>query len=212
MKIGIMGGTFDPIHNGHLTIAEYAYRLYCLDEVWFLPNGNPPHKHTPEILKNVQDRIKMTSLAIEDIPYFKLNTYETDKTAMSFSYQTIAYFSEKYPEHHFYFILGADSLFSIESWMHPELIIGKITILAAYRDDLDTPEEMNRQIVYLNQKYHGDIHLLKAPLVPVSSHKIRQDVAEGAEKYTLPVPPKVADYIFNHKLYTQTDKRGIKKD
>lgn len=201
MKIGIMGGTFDPIHNGHLTIAEYAYRLYQLDEVWFLPNGNPPHKHTPEILKNVQDRLAMTSLAIEDVPYFKLNTYETDKTTMSFSYQTIAHFCEKYPEHHFYFILGADSLFSIESWVHPELIIGKITILAAYRDDMDTPEEMNQQIAYLNQKYGGDIRLLKTPLVLVSSHEIRQAIAEGAEMNTLPVPKKVADYIFTHNLY-----------
>lgn len=206
MKIGIMGGTFDPIHNGHLTIAEYAYRLYHLDEVWFLPNGNPPHKHTPEILKNVQDRLAMTSLAIEDVPYFKLNTYETDKTTMSFSYQTVAHFCEKYPEYHFYFILGADSLFSMESWVHPELIIGKITILAAYRDDMDTPEEMNQQIAYLNRKYDGDIRLLKTPLVPVSSHEIRQAVAVGAQKNTLPVPRKVADYIFTHHMYLKTDK------
>ena len=205
MKIGIMGGTFDPIHNGHLTIAEYAYRLYHLDEVWFLPNGNPPHKHTPEILKNVQDRLAMTSLAIEDVPYFKLNTYETE-TTMSFSYQTVAHFCEKYPEHHFYFILGADSLFSMESWVHPELIIGKITILAAYRDDMDTPEEMNQQIAYLNRKYDGDIRLLKTPLVPVSSHEIRQAVAEGAKKNTLPVPRKVADYIFTHHMYLKTNK------
>lgn len=206
MKIGIMGGTFDPIHNGHLTIAEYAYRLYHLDEVWFLPNGNPPHKHTPEILKNVQDRLAMTSLAIEDVPYFKLNTYETDKTTMSFSYKTVAHFCEKYPEYHFYFILGADSLFSMESWVHPELIIGKITILAAYRDDMDTPEEMNQQIAYLNRKYDGDIRLLKTPLVPVSSHEIRQAVAIGAPKNTLPVPRKVADYIFTHHMYLKTDK------
>lgn len=148
----------------------------------------------------------MTSLAIEDVPYFKLNTYETDKTTMSFSYQTVAHFCEKYPEHHFYFILGADSLFSMESWVHPELIIGKITILAAYRDDMDTPEEMNQQIAYLNRKYDGDIRLLKTPLVPVSSHEIRQAVAEGAKKNTLPVPRKVADYIFTHHMYLKTDK------
>ena len=70
MRIGIMGGTFDPIHNGHLMLGEYAYQQFHLDEVWYMPNGNPPHKSNPEIRKDLQDRAEMTQLAIEDISGF----------------------------------------------------------------------------------------------------------------------------------------------
>ena len=79
MRIGIMGGTFDPIHNGHLMLGEYAYQQFHLDEVWYMPNGNPPHKSNPEIRKDLQDRAEMTRLAIEEIPYFRLCTYEMDR-------------------------------------------------------------------------------------------------------------------------------------
>ena len=65
MRIGIMGGTFDPIHNGHLMLGEYAYQQFHLDEVWYMPNGNPPHKSNPEIRKDLQDRAEMTRLAID---------------------------------------------------------------------------------------------------------------------------------------------------
>ena len=110
MRIGIMGGTFDPIHNGHLMLGEYAYQQFHLDEVWYMPNGNPPHKSNPEIRKDLQDRAEMTRLAIEEIPYFRLCTYEMDRKETSYSYQTMEYFKETYPQDEFYFIIGADSL------------------------------------------------------------------------------------------------------
>ena len=89
MRIGIMGGTFDPIHNGHLMLGEYAYRKFDLDEVWFMPNGNPPHKQDVSIRRMTNHRVRMTELAIEDIPYFKLCTYETDRTEKSYTYETM---------------------------------------------------------------------------------------------------------------------------
>ena len=116
MRIGIMGGTFDPIHNGHLMLGEYAYQQFHLDEVWYMPNGNPPHKSNPEIRKDLQDRAEMTRLAIEEIPYFRLCTYEMDRKETSYSYQTMEYFKETYPQDEFYFIIGADSLFNLESF------------------------------------------------------------------------------------------------
>ena len=91
MRIGIMGGTFDPIHNGHLMLGEYAYQQFHLDEVWYMPNGNPPHKSNPEIRKDLQDRAEMTRLAIEEIPYFQICTYEMDRKETSYSYQTMEY-------------------------------------------------------------------------------------------------------------------------
>lgn len=202
MKIGIMGGTFDPIHKGHLMIAEYAYRQFELDEVWFLPNGNPPHKDNPDIAKETKARVEMTALAIEDIPYFKLNTFESERTEKSYSYQTIQHFKEEYPEHEFYFIIGADSLLKIETWVRPDLVIQNIIILAAYRDDMDTPEEMYQQIDYLNQKYGGDIRLLKTPLLDVASHEIREEILKGHTAALL-VPEKVLNYIKEKHLYSK---------
>lgn len=201
-KIGLLGGTFDPIHNGHLMIAEYAYRQFELDEIWFLPNGNPPHKANPDIKKDVQARVEMVQIAIESFPYFKLNTYESEKSDKSYSCQTLQHFKETYPEYQFYFIIGADSLQKIETWKCPEVIIQSVTILAAYRDDMDTPEEMNQQIEYLNQKYHGDIKLLKTPLLDVASHEIRQAIQNGKIE-DLKIPENVLQYILRKKLYNK---------
>ena len=200
MKIGIMGGTFDPIHNGHLMLGEYAYHNFELDEIWFLPNGNPPHKDNPDIRKDTEDRVKMTELAIEDVPYFRLSTYETERIEPSYSYRTMEHFRVVYPEHEFYFIIGADSLFSIEKWKCVDRLFKTTVILAAYRGDADTPEEMNGQIRYLNQKYHSDIRLLRTPILPASSHEIRKQIEEEHIQ-GLPIPPKVAAYIQEKHLY-----------
>ena len=200
MKIGIMGGTFDPIHMGHLMLGEYAYRNFDLDEVWFLPNGNPPHKEDPDIRKDTEDRLAMTALAIQDTPYFRLSTYETEHAEKSYSYRTMEHFRMVYPQHEFYFIIGADSLFNMETWMCLDRLLRAVVILAAYRDDADTPEEMYRQIRYLNRKYRADIRLLRTPLVPVSSHEIREQIAAG-HLADLPVPERVAAYIRENHLY-----------
>lgn len=200
MKIGIMGGTFDPIHNGHLMLGEYAYRCFELDEVWFLPNGNPPHKDDPDIRKDTDERIRMTELAIEDTPYFRLSTYETDRDETSYSYETMKHFRMIYPEHKFYFIIGADSLFSIETWKCVDKLLKATTMLAAYRDDADTPEEMNQQIQYLHKKYNSDIRLLRTPIMQISSHEIRDQVKNGLTA-NLPVPEKVAAFIQEKHLY-----------
>ena len=200
MKTGIMGGTFNPFHNGHLMLGEYAYRQFFLDEVWFMPNGNPPHKQSREVLEDMEHRLEMTRLAIEDIPYFRLCTCEAERKEPSYSWETMRYLKERYPDRKFYFILGADSLFSIEPWRHPEPLISELSILAAYRDDKNTPESMNRQISRLNRKYHGDIRLLQTPVLPVSSHEIREGIRNG-NLAAGQVPQKVADYIQKHHLY-----------
>lgn len=200
MKIGIMGGTFNPIHNGHLMLAEYAYRQYELDEIWFMPNGNPPHKSDPHIIQATIDRLKMTELAVSDIPYFKVSDHELNKKEKCYSYQTFSELKTLYPEDVFFFIIGADSLFHIETWKHPEILIPEVTILAAFRDDVDTLAEMDAQIDYLNKKYNGDIRLLKTPVLKISSHEIREQIHEGSE-LPLPVPKKVKEYIDSKHLY-----------
>lgn len=199
MKIGIMGGTFDPIHIGHLLLGEFAYENFHLDEIWFLPNGNPPHKTTDESGVSLDDRIEMVKLATDDIPYFRMNLYEASSKKHSYTYSTMRALREMYPEHEFFFILGADSLFSIEQWKNFREIFPSCTILAAMRDDKDT-ESMQAQIRYLNEKYGADIRLLQAPLVEISSTTIRRRAEKGLSIRYM-VPDVVSEYIQSNALY-----------
>ena len=199
MKIGIMGGTFDPIHIGHLLLGEFAYENFHLDEIWFLPNGNPPHKTTDESGVSLDDRIEMVKLATDNVPYFRMNLYEASSKKHSYTYSTMRALREMYPEHEFFFILGADSLFSIEQWKNFREIFPSCTILAAMRDDKDT-ESMQAQIRYLNEKYGADIRLLQAPLVEISSTTIRRR-AENGLSIRYMVPDVVSEYIQSNTLY-----------
>lgn len=200
MRIGIMGGTFDPIHNGHLMLGEYAYKEYHLDKVWFMPNGNPPHKQDAGIRADARDRAEMVRLAIAGNEAFRLEEYEINRKEISYSYQTMEYLKEKYPEDHFYFIIGADSLFSIEKWVHPERIFPTCTILAAYRDDMNRREPMRAKIEELNRRYQADIRLLVTPLMHVASSELRERLHDG-ESIKKDVPEVVREYIISHKLY-----------
>lgn len=200
MRIGIMGGTFDPIHNGHLMLGRAAYEAYHLDQVWYMPNGNPPHKDMTTIETNVGDRVEMVRLAIEPYPEFKLEAYEANRREVSYSYSTLEHFQKMYPEDEFYFIIGADSLFMIDRWVYPERIFPTCTILAAYRDEINTRDEMERRIIELKEQYHARIELLVTPLMKVSSHELRETLKEG-QSIASHVPGVVADYIRKKHLY-----------
>lgn len=206
MKIGIMGGTFDPIHIGHLLLGEFAYEDFGLDEIWFLPNGNPPHKETADTETALNHRIEMVKLAIEGVPHFRLNLYEADTSQHSYTYQTLREFSGMYPEHEFYFILGADSLFSIEQWRYFREIFPACVILAAMRDDKDA-DEMRRQIQYLSERYGAKIRLLQAPLLEISSTVIRERASRDLGVRYM-VPDSVADYIKANHLYKEDAERS----
>ena len=202
MKIGIMGGTFDPIHNGHLVLGEYAYRQFDLDEVWFMPNGNPPHKQKVMNKTDAKIRATMVELAIAGEEHFRVEMYEIERGGLSYSYQTMEHFKETRPEDHFYFIIGADSLFAFETWMKPDRILRTCTVLAAYRDEMNTREVMEDKIEDLKEKYSADIRLLETPLVPAASHELREKIRLG-ESITGMVPAAVEAYIYEHGLYRE---------
>ena len=205
MNIGIMGGTFDPVHNGHLAIAEAAYEQFGLDRVWFLPNGNPPHKALADIGSSIEDRLKMVQLAIAGRTGFKLEPYEARRKSVSCSYETMEHFSKIYPEHDFYFIIGADSLFTVDKWVHPERLFPTCTILAAFRDEMDTREKMDRQMHYLKEKYHAKSALLLSPIVQISSSEIRERIGDGKSINGF-VPDNVEEYIKKECLYESQDQ------
>jgi nicotinate-nucleotide adenylyltransferase len=200
MKIGVMGGTFDPIHNGHLMLGQAALEAFDLDKVWYMPNGNPPHKDTALSGTDVQDRVEMVRLAISSCKKFRLETYEANRNDVSYSYRTMEYFKGIYPEDDFYFIIGADSLFMIDQWVHPERLFPTCTILAAYRDEINTREAMEEKIHELKETYHARIRLLVTPLIRISSHELREDVSKGRSIAGW-VPDSVNQYILDRQLY-----------
>ncbi len=198
-KTGIMGGTFDPIHIGHIRLAEQAMAECKLDSVLFVPNHTPWMKHDRAVTK-AEQRAAMTELAIEGHPGFRLSTVEIDAGGDSYTWQTLETLKEQYPDEEFFFILGADSLLSIEKWAHPEKIFENAVILAAVRDDCDKTK-LEEQKELLASKYNARIRLLSMPFVDVSSTKIRQEFYSDPEIQKL-VPPKTAAYILQNHLYS----------
>ena len=201
MKIGIMGGTFDPIHSGHLMLGRFARDLFALDEIWFMPNGTPPHKTSDSIELRTKHRVEMVKRAISNEKDFALQLYEVENQEVNYSYLTMEYFTEVYPEHEFYFIIGADSLFSIEKWKYPERLLKTCVILAAYRDG-KKKKEMDEQIAYLNQKFGADIRLLNTPNVDISSSEIREKLRANEDVSDM-MPTHVYEYILENQLYEE---------
>ncbi len=200
-KIGIMGGTFDPIHNGHLLLGRQAYQEYELDQVWFMPSGNPPHKRDHAVT-DAQIRCEMVRLAIEDDPRFYLSDFEVRREGNTYTAETLKLLHEAYPEHQFFFIIGADSLYEIERWYHPEQVLAQSVILVAGRDYEAADCTMEEQIRYLEDKYRADIRRLHCEEVDISSNELRDMEARGKKIFKY-VPKTVETYIEAHGLYQE---------
>ena len=198
-KIGIMGGTFDPIHIGHLILGEAAYEQFGLDEVWFLPAGNPPHKRNRAGQAKDAQRVEMVRRAIASNPHFVLCTKEMQDEGYTYSYRTLEAMRKEHPGTEFYFIIGADSLFYFDEWKNPERICAAAKILVATRDRAKEKELlacMERNA----KKLHGTFLKLDTPNLDVSFHELREWIREGKSvKYYL--PDSVISYIQEQKIY-----------
>lgn len=197
--IGILGGTFDPIHNGHLLLGKQAYKEYHLQEIWFMPSGQPPHKKDHPVTA-AEYRCEMVRLAIAGYPYFRLSEFEVNRSGNSYTAQTLMLLQEEYPEHRFFFIIGADSLYEIEHWYHPEDVMRQVTLLVANREYDQGTGSIDEQIRHLVNKYQARIHLLHCEEVDISSHELRDMAVRGKHLFKN-VPGNVEDYIISHKLY-----------
>lgn len=198
-QIGIMGGTFDPIHNGHLLLGRQAREEYSLQEIWFMPSGQPPHKKDHPVTK-AQFRWEMAELALQGQEGFYLSDFEIRRPGMTYTAQTLELLREAYADTRFYFIIGADSLYEIEQWYRPDLVMAQAVLLVAHRDYHQIHPRMEKQIKYLAEKYGAEIYRLHCPEVDVSSVEIRAMAAKGESLYGL-VPENVRTYIEEKKLY-----------
>ena len=198
-KIGIMGGTFDPIHIGHLILAEDAYVELGLDEVLFMPAGHPPHKVLGKGRATNDQRTEMVRRAIEGNDHFSLSLYEMKKEGLSYTYQTLEMLSNNEKGIELYFIMGADSLFEFKTWKEPERIASLCTIVAAGRPGRGE-EDLTACIDELRRIMDAKIVRLDTPDIDISSTMLRKRASEGLTiRYY--VPDKVAEYIKERGLY-----------
>ena len=199
-RIGIMGGTFNPIHYGHLIIAENACEQYGLEQVIFMPTGRAPHKDFSGE-EMTRHRCEMVKLAIQGNDKFTISLFEVRREQTSYTFETLKEMQRIYPDAKLYFILGADSLFDFDNWYRPDIICREAVILAAVRDNL-TESKVDSQIQYLKDTFHGEIHRLETPNFNVSSKTIRARLRHG-QTIRYMVPEKVEEYIKRQGLYRE---------
>lgn len=193
MKIGILGGSFDPIHNGHLNMAVKSYEQYDLDEIWLIPNGNAPHKDSDK-MADATDRLAMCKLVANEYPFIKTCDIEIISKEYSYTYITVTKLQEMYPNYEFYFIMGADSLDYFDKWRKPEIIASVCKILVINRDEF-SEDDMNKEIQRINEIFPAEIQIVHCPKIDVSSTELRAKLDKRD------VIPEVYKYIIEHHLY-----------
>lgn len=196
-KYGIFGGSFNPIHYGHLMICEYIKEEMGLDKVIFIPTGNPPHK---DLGVSAEDRYEMVRLAISPNPDFEISDIETTRVNLSYTVDTIRELKKIYKEEKLYFLIGLDSLFQLKTWKKIGDLSQEIEFVVALRPGYIDKEEINREIDFLRDNFGTRINLIKTPLYEISSTDLRDRIHEGKSLRYL-IPKKVLNYIEESGFY-----------
>lgn len=199
-KTGILGGTFNPIHNGHVALAKAVYEYCELEEVWFMPSGTSYMKNEREIV-SCEHRLEMVKRAIKEYPYFKASDMEILRGGNTYTVDTLREVHERYPDKKFYFIMGADSLFSLPEWKNPKEIAALCTIAAVCRDDFDNKSLLEQKVV-LEQLYGADIVLVPFKKIEISSSIVRERL-KRKEAVKDSLAEAVNDYIRRYGLYEE---------
>ena len=196
MKVGILGGTFDPIHNGHIAIAKAAGEQFGLDLVFVMPARIPPHKRNATVTADIH-RAAMTVLALIDEPKLAINLIEFAREGASYTSETLALILRDHPDTELYYIIGQDSLRDFPKWHEPEQIASMAKLLTAIRDD--NREEFMQLLAERNAEYNNAFLPIDTPYVPVSSTELRIQLENGTSSL---VKPLVAQYAERFGLYS----------
>ncbi|WP_216828994.1 nicotinate-nucleotide adenylyltransferase [Alkalihalobacterium elongatum] len=187
-KIGILGGTFDPPHIGHLLIAQEVLEQCKLDEIWFMPANIPPHKKTNDV-SSINDRIEMVTKAIEGKEQFILSTVELERNGPSYTVDTLKELKTKLPDVEFYFIIGGDMIEQLHTWERIDELFEYVTFVGLQRPGYSQPT-----------MYEDKMKLLTIPQVDISSTDIRERLKKGRSiRYF--VPEQVRHFIEERELY-----------
>ena len=189
-QIGIMGGTFNPVHIAHLVAAEQAMTKLRLDEVWFIPDNIPPHKNAP--LTSAKDRATLLDVAPEDIPNFRVKLLELFRGGVSYTVDTMRYLKEKAPQNNYYLIMGSDQVNSFHTWKEASTLAKLVTLVGIRRPGY--PQDPQYPMIWVD-----------APDIQLSSTAIRRSVATGTSIRYL-VPEAVRKYIVEKGLYLDATK------
>jgi len=194
MRLGILGGTFDPIHCGHLRMAEYCRDKLQLDKIYFIPAGNPPHKkpHVPYDL-----RVQMLHLALEGKPYFEISELEKQEHACNYTYTyyTLQKLKKKHPNDELYFLMGDDNVAEISTWFKYNELLNLAKFIIISRPA--SPKNLSHDF-----SFSKELDFLEMPKIDISSQRIRNMCSGGQSIHGL-VPDKVEDFIKKNRLYIE---------
>ncbi|MBQ1871362.1 MAG: nicotinate-nucleotide adenylyltransferase [Lachnospiraceae bacterium] len=200
MRIGILGGTFNPIHLGHLLIAENAFEQFKLDRVNIMPAHISPFKLDTKVLDK-EHRKKIIELSIANNPHFVMDPREIDSDSISYTYLTLSDMKANNPEDELFFILGADSLKTIKNWRNPQIIFDNATVLAAVRNN-DDINDLKSYADEIKALFDGNVGFIKTPTYDVSSTDIRRRIASG-ESVRYMICDAAIEYITDNNLYKE---------
>ena len=198
MKICFFGGTFNPVHNGHVKLLENAKEYFDFDKIIVIPTNIPPHKEAVFSVSD-DDRLNMCKLAFDGIA--EVSDYEIAENTISYTINTMRYFKEIYPDDEFYFLMGSDMLFMFEKWKSYKELISLISIIVASReeDELKALENKKAELEIDGAK----IYITKAEPYVVSSSMIRNMIKSGVKDFSCYLPERVVEYILEKKLYLE---------
>ena len=200
-RIGILGGTFDPIHIGHLIIAEQARDQYQLDRVLLIPSGHSYFKdNRSKKVQPAQVRLEMTNIAAGSYKPFEVSDIVVNRPGNTYSFETLEELKTQNPESELFFIVGADTICSMRTWREPQRIFDVCTVLAAMREDQVDPEEFKKETEALERDFGARIYPVSIPNIGISSTQIRERAAFGKSVHYL-VPDALESYIIETGIY-----------